>query len=157
MLALVAALLAPRAGAAEAEPPLRVRDDTVFIRAQQARQADDASSLTVSGGLFMRSGAWTVTADHAVISGRLRDPARIDVTGAPARIHVQEGDDAEAFEGQSQRLEFEPRAEVVRLEGAARVVKGGRSVSSESIKYLLDRDTFAAGTGGRVRVVTTPH
>ena len=157
IVTIIVVLLGSGVVAADDQPPLRVLEDTVFVRAAQARQADDASSLTVSGDVYLRSGAWSVQADRAVISGHLRDPDLIDVTGAPAHIRVQEADDDEPFEGFSQRLQFDPRADVVRLEGAARVEKGGRSVSSESIRYLLDRDTFAAGAGGRVRVVTTPH
>lgn len=145
------------ASADGAPPPLRELDETVFVRAQRAEQAPDALRLTASGEVRLRSGAWEILADEAVVSGPLRDPHLIEVSGRPARLRVQRKPGEEAFEGHSRRLEFEPREEVVRLEGDARVVNGARAVSSETIEYLLDRDIFSAGSTGRVRVVTTPR
>lgn len=150
----VLVLAFPLVGTA-AEPPL-VPLDVVFMRADRAVQKDD-ELLEAEGHLLMRDADWTIHAEHAVVNGHLRDPVSIEVAGEPARVDYQPRGESEPLQAFSQRLEFEPREEVLRLHGDARVVKGGRSVSSESIRYLLRSDTFSAGSVGRVRVVTTPH
>jgi len=136
--------------------PLAPLGDVVFVRAQTATQSIAGDRFDAAGNLLLRSNDWTIRSDTAVIEGPLADPAEIEVSGTPARIIYQDDDAEVPLEGRSSRLWFRPRAEEVVLEGDASVVRGGRSVSSESIRYLLSRDVFSAGRSGRVRVVTTP-
>jgi lipopolysaccharide transport protein LptA len=138
------------------EVPLAPLEDLVFVRARTATQSIAGDRFDAAGDLLLRSDDWTIRADTAVIEGSLADPSEIEVSGAPARIVYQDDDATKPLEGESSRLWFRPRAEEVVLEGNARVVRGARSVSSESIRYLLGRDVFSAGRSGRVRVVTTP-
>lgn len=105
----------------------------------------------------MRGAQWAIYADRAKVYGPLRDPESIRVSGTPARIIYYRSGDDEPLEGHSELLEFEPRRDIVRLENGAKIVKGRQSISSETIKYLLERDTFTAGSGGRVKVVTEPR
>ncbi len=149
--------LATAAAARAAENvPFAPLEDVVFVRARTATQSISGDRFDAAGDLLLRSDAWTIRSDTAVIEGPLADPAVIEVSGTPARIIYQDGEADGPLEGQSSRLWFRPRAEEVVLEGDASVVRGGRSVSSESIRYLLNRDVFSAGRSGRVRVVTTP-
>jgi len=154
---IVLCFLYPQIIIAAEPPPLAVLTDVVFITARQAWQASDEAEFAARGDLLLRGVDWEIRADEARIIGHLRDPDTIHVSGAPARIVYLRADDDEPLEGQSALLEFRPRMDTVRLEGEARIVKGRQSISSEVIKYLLDRDTFAAGSVGRVRVVTTPR
>ncbi|MEQ8661594.1 MAG: LptA/OstA family protein, partial [Gammaproteobacteria bacterium] len=112
--------------------------------------------VDAAGDILLRSAAWTIHADAAVIEGPLADPDQIEVIGAPARIVYQAATDTQPVEGHSRRLWFRPRAELVELEGNARIERAGRSITSDSIRYLLGEDMFSAGREGRVRVVTTP-
>ena len=143
--------------AAQPDPPLVQLDDLVFIGAHSARQAFDGQSFMAEGDLRLRSRKWTIHADNARLSGPLGDPDLIRVEGRPARIVFDRGAGREPLEGRSSLLEFEPARDVLRLEGDARIVRGQQSISSDSIRYLVDRDTFAAGESGRVRVVTKPR
>ncbi|MEQ8231422.1 MAG: LptA/OstA family protein [Gammaproteobacteria bacterium] len=141
---------------ADDQPPLVPLDDMVFVRADSAVQSLSGDRVDAAGNLLLRSAAWTIHADSAIIEGPLADPLHIDVAGSPARIVYQEGTGDDPVEGYSERLRFEPRDEIVELEGSARIQREGRSISSDSIRYLLGQETFSAGRRGRVKVVTTP-
>jgi len=157
LLGVALFILCPETAVATEPPPLKVLTDVVFIKAHQAWQASDGARFEARGDLMIRGADWEILAEDGHIIGRLRDPDTIHVSGAPARIVYRRAGDEEPLEGQGALLEFQPRKDSVQLEGAARIVKGRQSISSEAIKYLLDRDTFAAGSAGRVRVVTTPR
>lgn len=155
--AVAGVFAAAAAAAAAGERQARTKlHDTIIARAREAWQSDTGDAMYFSGDLQLRGSKWEITADRARVEGKLEDPDLVVVDGNPARIIVGRADDEEPFEGRSQHLEFEPRNETIRLEGEAMIVKGQQSISSETIKYLLARDTFAAGSHGRVRVVTKP-
>lgn len=131
--------------------------DTVIARAEEAWETDNGDVMFIRGDLQLRGSHWRIHADTARVEGKLGDPTRVVVDGAPARIIVTGDDFSEPLEGRSTHLDFDPKAKLMRLEGAATIVKGKESISSESIRYSLDRKTFEAGTHGRVKVVTAPH
>lgn len=137
--------------------PLSDLKDTVVARAQEAWESDNGEIMFIRGDLQLRGSHWRIHADTARVEGKLGSPARVVVDGNPARIIVTGDDATQTLEGRSQHLDFDPRAKLMRLEGAAMIVKGQESISSESIRYSLDRKTFEAGTHGRVKVVTAPH
>jgi len=154
---LVMLMLTSGMAAAESIDVGRSGAQTIIARAERAWQSEAGDVMHFKGALELRGEHWRVNADSALIEGQLEDPERVIVEGAPARIIVGAIDDPEPVEGLSQHLEFEPRNQVVRLEGAATIVKGEQSISSESIRYSLERNTFAAGSRGRVKVVTKPR
>jgi lipopolysaccharide transport protein LptA len=135
---------------------LTVQHDTVVVHAQLARQSDGRQEFHLSGDLRLHSTEWEIRADNSTLSGQLEDPELIVVRGSPARITVQRDGDARPFEGAGYYLEFDPQRETLRLNGDATVHRGGQSISSDAIRYWLERDTFAAGESARVKVVTTP-
>ncbi len=143
---------AVRAAEAVSEVPFIVLEDTLVVRAARASEADNGESMVFEGGLELHANDWRIEAERAVLAGRLDDPERVIVDGDPARIIVA-GGKGEPLEGRGQHLEYEPHTDTVRLDGAAMIVKGEQSISSESIQYLLGKGTFAAGSHGRVRVV----
>lgn len=142
---------------ADEAKPLNELQDTVIARAQEAWESDNGDVMFIRGDLQLRGSHWRIQADTARVEGKLGDPARVVVDGNPARIIVNSDGQAEPLEGRSQHLDFDPRGKLVRLEGAATIVKGKESISSEYIRYSLDHKTFEAGTHGRVKVVTAPH
>jgi lipopolysaccharide transport protein LptA len=153
---LVALLLSHVAYAEPLRPPSKFQD-TIIARAQEAWESDNGDIMFIRGDLQLRGSHWHIYADTARVEGKLGDPARVVVDGSPARIVVSRDSDAQALEGRSRHLDFDPRAKKLRLDGAATIVKGQESISSESIRYSLDRNTFEAGSHGRVKVVTGPH
>lgn len=156
-IALLWLMLLVTGARADNDKPLSDLKDTVIARAEQAWESDDGEIMFIRGDLQLRGSHWRIYADTARVEGKLGAPARVVVDGNPARIIVTGDDQSEQLEGQSQHLDFDPRAKLMRLEGAAMIVKGQESISSESIRYSLDRKTFEAGTHGRVKVVTAPH
>ena len=150
------ALVCAAAGARADQPPLQPLEDVLIVHADRAWENDTGDAMYFEGHLELRGHDWRIEADSAHLRGDLDDPDLVVVKGAPARIVVGGPDEREPLEGHGRHLEFEPRSETLRLEGGATIVKGQQSISSESIKYLLERDTFAAGSHGRVRVVTKP-
>ena len=155
-LALMVWLAALTSARAEDSKPLSELKDTVIARAEEAWESDNGDVMFIRGDLQLRGSHWQIRADTARVEGKLGSPTRVVVDGNPARIIVT-GDDSQPLEGRSQHLDFDPPAKLMRLEGAAMIVKGKESISSESIRYSLDRKTFEAGTHGRVKVVTAPH
>ena len=109
------------------------------------------------GNLQLIAADWQLEADAGRLHGKPEDPDLIVVEGRPAVIKVDAVDGDEDFVGHGQHIEFEPRHNAVRLSGKASVVSHRQSIISEHIEYQLDDETFNAGAGGRVRVVTTPR
>lgn len=132
------------------------RTDTILLSANRAEQAPDHRSFAFSGEFLLSSTEWRIDSNTAVIRGRLEKPDMIELAGQPARITVLRDGDSRPLVGHSARLRFDPAAEILDLTGTAMIVRDRQSISSDSIRYLLERDTFSAGDGGRVRVVTTP-
>jgi lipopolysaccharide transport protein LptA len=154
---LAAALAAAIAhGAAAADGGLETLGDVLVVKAARAWETDGGEAMYFEGGLELRGRDWRIEADRAQLQGALADPELVVVEGAPARIVVGRQDEPEPLEGHGRHLEYEPRSGTVRLRGGATIVKGQQSISSESIRYLLEQGTFAAGAHGRVRVVTRP-
>ncbi len=156
LAAIVTALLSQFAHAAEIEPLSKVQD-TVIARAQEAWESDNGDTIFIRGDLQLRGSRWHIYADTARVEGKLGDPARVVVDGSPARIVVRHDATGQPLEGRSRHLEFNPRTKFMRLDGAATVVRGQDSISSESIRYSLERNTFEAGSHGRVKVITGPR
>ena len=156
---LLALALCVLGGAARADTP--GHDDqyreTIVARAQEAWESDNGDTMFIRGDLELRGTRWRIHADTAQVEGKLGKPDRVVVDGSPARIVVTPDDDGLPFEGQSRHLEFQPQAKTVKLDGAATIIRGQQSITSESISYELDRRTFAAGARGRVKVVTSTH
>lgn len=155
--ALLPALLAVLAAPCAAEPAYVVHADVVIVHADRAWENDSGPGMRFAGDLSLRGRDWRIEADSAELAGGIDDPERVVVDGAPARIVVTVEGSGEPVEGRSSHLEFEPDSETLRLEGAAMLVRGQQSVSSERIEYQLSRGTFAAGSHGRVRVVMRPQ
>ncbi len=153
-LAALAGVLIGFAADADESRPLSNLKDTVIARAQEAWESDNGDTMFIRGDLQLRGSHWHIYADTARVEGKLGDPVRVVVDGSPARIVISRDGDAEPLEGRSHHLEFDPRAKIMRLDGAATVVKGQDSISSESMRYSLDRNTFKAGSHGRVKVVS---
>ena len=153
--ALVALLSPPEVMASDL-PALEPQSNTLVVRAERASQSDDRMLFSLLGALELRADRWVINADSAILVGRLSDPDEIIVDGSPATITVQMTDESEPFTGTSSHLEFDTRKEIVRLEGDATVKREHESISSDLIRYWLQRETFVAGSRARVRVVTTP-
>lgn len=128
----------------------------IVVRADEAHESLDGEVLTVTGALTVRAPDWRLDAASGRIVGALEDPDLIEVEGMPARLEVRRPADTERFEGSSEYIAFRPKREAVALRGDALVVKGAQSIRSGRIDYVLENDTFTAGFGGRVKVVTTP-
>lgn len=153
-LLLLGASTASVAQEAADDVPFTLLEDTFIVRAERATETDQGNGMAFEGGIVLHASDWRIEADSAVLAGQLDDPERVVVDGSPARIVVGATREAEPLEGRGQHLEFEPRTQTLRLEGEATIVKGDQSISSESIKYLIDEGKFAAGSHGRVKVVT---
>jgi lipopolysaccharide transport protein LptA len=134
--------------------PLSKLEDTVIARAQEAWESDNGDTMFIRGDLQLHGTHWHIYADTARVEGKLGDPARVVVDGSPARIVVSREAASQPLEGWSRHLEFNPRTKLMRLDGAATVVRGQDSITSESIRYSLERNTFEAGSHGRVKVIT---
>lgn len=144
------------AGADPEKPGFTRADDAVTLRAERATEHADGQSFLVDGALVLGNHRWIIRADSALVSGRLDDPERIEVRGEPATLTVNRAARGTPLVASSRHLVFEPRREIVRLRENATVEDGDKSISSDVIRYVIETDTFTAGDGGRVKVVTRP-
>jgi lipopolysaccharide transport protein LptA len=156
-LLLIISLQAPLVLADETNHALSDLHDTVIAHADEAWESDDGTVIFIQGQLELRGSRWRINADSARIEGGLGHTERVVVDGKPARLVVTRSGEQVPVEGRSEHLEFEPNTKLVRLEGEASIVRGAESISSDSIRYLFERDIFSAGAHSRVKVTSAPH
>ena len=63
-------------------------DDTVTITAQRAWEDAKGGITHFSGGFELRAPDWYVSADNALVYGKLDDPDKLVVKGQPAKIFI---------------------------------------------------------------------
>jgi lipopolysaccharide export system protein LptA len=158
---LLLALAAAAGGVAWAETADRSRP--IHIEADAVR-LDDARKIAVyEGGVVLSQGTLHITADR--IDVRQDDQGMVsgEAAGQPVTFRQKlEGRD-EYLEGQARRLEYDARAEVMKLIGSAYLKQGGDELRGGAIVYDLRTERYQAQgaadavTPGRVRAVIRPR
>ena len=136
-------------------------DDSVIIKADSAWEDATEDVVHFSGGFTLRAPDWYVSADTAVVYGKLDDPDKVQLNGNPARIFFlrtgsdtdsptrNDGEPADRTEGTATDIEYLRSTNVVKLSGSATLKRDEDVLVSEKIEYDVDSDRYtASGTGG---------
>jgi lipopolysaccharide export system protein LptA len=153
--ACIACLLALSAIAVE---PLKPgKQDTIVVRADQAWEDPDESITYYRGNFELSTPDWSVQAAEATVFGPLNNPERVLLDGEPARIWISQPEKSKIVEGSGATIEYLLSADLVTLSGGAELRDGEDTVTSDSILYDIEKDSYRSGNSGRVKVSITPR
>jgi lipopolysaccharide transport protein LptA len=125
--------------------------DPIVISAERASQNVGEQGFRLSGQLRINTREWTIRGDNGLVEGRIDDSDFIMVQGEPANINYN-GDGNSQVNGTAEVLKYSATKNVVKLSGAAKLLKGDQSVESDEIEYFLDTGTWSAGNTSRVKM-----
>lgn len=137
------------------------RNKPVNIESDSAR-VDDAQKLAIyEGHVVLSQGTLLITADRIDVRQDNQGFASGDATGKPVYFRQKLEGREEYAEGWANRVEYDGRAEKLRLTGQARLKRGEDDLRGNLISYDGKSETFQAqgsigGSPGRVRAVIRP-
>ncbi len=138
-------------------------DDTVTITAERAWEDSEGDITHFSGHFELRAPDWYVSADTAVVYGKLDDPDKLVVEGRPAKIFIlrdaQENasDAGPNIEGVAATIEYHRTSNILEMRGAAILTREDNTLSSEIIEYDIDEDSYSAGGEGGINIQFSPE
>jgi len=153
LLLALALLAAPGAQAGEAPVTMNVNSDHGEFDLAAGR-AHHWGNVT-----FTRGNA-RIDAEDVVLELTDGTLDRAVISGAPARFVQEAADEAPAAAGSARRMTYDADADLIELEGQAKVVQGGDEVTGDLIRYDAKRQRVLAASGaegsGRVQMTITP-
>ncbi len=156
-------LLASLVASAPARAERGDRDRPVQIEAN-AMQLDQARQVAVyEGNVVLTQGTLLLTADRLAIRQDAAGFQSGEATGRPVRFRQKVDGQDLYVEGQANRIEYDARAETVRLIGEARLKRGQDDLRGHLITYNTASQVYQAqgagpgSEGGRVRAVIQPR
>lgn len=133
----------------------------VNIESDSAR-VDDAQKLAIyEGHVVLSQGTLLITAERIDVRQDDQGFASGDATGKPVYFRQKLEGREEFAEGWANRVEYDGRAEKLKLTGQARLKRGEDDLRGNLISYDGKTETFQAqgsigGSPGRVRAVIRP-
>jgi lipopolysaccharide transport protein LptA len=142
-----------------AYPPGFSKGDTVSIRADQAWEDEQPDIVHFTGNFLMKAADWSVSADSATLYGNLDDPETVLLEGSPAQVLLlrQTDDGNEEISGTAPQIEYQRKANVIKLSGGAVLRLDDNILRSEEIEYDIELDRYQAGGSEGVRIEVTPR
>ena len=151
-------------------------DDTVTITAERAWEDDEGDITHFTGSFELRAPDWYVSADSAVVYGKLDDPDKLIVEGRPAKIFILRdtaqstsssdsgsisgsgslSDSEPNIEGVASTIEYHRTSNTLTMRGAAILTREDNTLSSELIEYDIDEDNYSASGEGGISVQFSP-
>ena len=140
-------------------------DDTVTITAQRAWEDDEGDITHFTGSFELRAPDWYVSADSAVVYGKLDDPGKLVVEGKPAKIFILRdtpqsagsSDTEPNIEGIASTIEYLRNTNQLKMRGAAVLTREDNTLSSEIIEYDIDEDSYSASGKGGINIQFSPE
>lgn len=155
LLVLLLGLTAPAwAEKADRNKPVNIEADTAKV--------DDARKVAVyEGHVVLSQGSLLITADRIDIRQDDHGFAQGEASGKPVYFRQKMDNRDEFAEGWATRLEYDGRAEKLKLQGEARLKRGEDDLRGNLIVYDARNESFQAqggapGAPGRVRAVIRP-
>jgi lipopolysaccharide transport protein LptA len=139
-------------------------DDTVTITAQRGWEGDEVDVLHFSGKFELHAPDWSMAGDTAVVYGKLDNPDRVVVEGAPAKISFLRVEDenagstdiGEQIDGTARTVEYFRATDKLVMRGAATLVRKDSKLTSEIIEYDVETDRYAASGEGGINILFNP-
>lgn len=164
-VAIVALLGADAARAERAD-----RSQPLTIEADRSSTVDLARRVVVfNGNVVITQGTMRIEADRVEVSETtdgFRSATATGSAGKPATFRQKRDGVDETIEGRAERIDYDSRADTVRLTGSAmmRRLRGstpadevtGQLITYDNVAQLFSVNGSAAGGSGRIRAVLTP-
>jgi len=133
--------------------------DTVSIRADTAWEDEAPDTVNFKGHFELKANDWYISADEAILYGRLDAPDFIALKGSPAFIQfaAQTGDRREKVTGEAFRIYYRRETNSIRLKGRASLTRAGQTMQSGEIEYDIGDDSIQAGGGRGVHIRVKPE
>ncbi len=157
-LALLVLTPCVQAEKADRDKPVNVESDTAYM--------DDAKKIGIyEGRVVLIQGTLKVHAQRLEIRQDAEGFSSADAAGAPAYFREKQENSEEYVEGWAKRIEYDGRAEKVKLTGLAHVKRGIDDIRGEIVHYDQKTGQFNAlsatgavvpGTARRVYAVIRP-
>ncbi len=138
---------------------LEISDQTtIFVSADEAWEEVGQDIFHFRGSFEIRTPRWAVTADEAIVYGKLDDLKRIVAEGSPVQFVFQnpELDNSSLTRAEGQRLEYEKEKGLLHLSGDAQLVSGEQLMRSSELRYDLKQEKLEAGGPEGVRITAKP-
>jgi lipopolysaccharide transport protein LptA len=140
-------------------------DDIITVTALRAWEGDAAEVVHFSGDFKLQAPDWTLAGDTAVVYGKLDDPDRVVVEGAPARIsflrqaEANDGglEEDERVDGSATTVEYFRATDKLKMQGGASLTRKDSTLVSETIEYDVDADRYSASGEGGINIQYNPE
>jgi len=130
--------------------------ETIMVSAELAWEDPGSTTTHYRGNFVLRTPEWSVKAAEASVYGSINNPDRIVLSGAPARIWINQPEQDKVVHGAGAQVEYRLDSKTVTMTGDAELHDGDDTVNSESIVYDIKADAYSAGGTGRVRISINP-
>jgi lipopolysaccharide transport protein LptA len=119
-------------------------EDMVAIRAEEAWEDVKPDTIHFSGRFEMRIRDMILKANTASLFGRLENPDRLVLKGAPANFTLAADGQGRSntIRAEAQEIIYNRESNWVSLNGEARLSQGDRVLSSIAIEYNIETDRF---------------
>lgn len=155
LFSLLLAVAAPTwAEKADKGKPVNIESDTARV--------DDAKKVAIyEGHVVLSQGSLLITAERIDVRQDDQGFASGEASGKPVYFRQKLEGKSEFAEGWANRLEYDGRAEKLKLTGQARLKRGDDDLRGNLISYDAKTESFQAqgsisGSPGRVRAVIQP-
>jgi len=132
------------------------REDMIAIRADQAWEDLEPDTVHFDGHFEMRIRDWRATAERALLYGKLDDPERLVLDGAPARFEASylQGNRTEKVLAEAREIIYERKSRLIRLSGDAQILQGDSLLRSSAIEYDIGNGRFRTEGEADVQIKT---
>jgi lipopolysaccharide transport protein LptA len=134
-------------------------DDTLTIRASEARMDEQSDIIHFAGGFELQAKDWYLSSEQATLYGKLDDPETVTVTGSPARILINARiqDRTSVISGEALHIVYQRDSNSIRMEGGASLSRDGQTMNGGEIAYDIAKDLLSAGGSGGVHIRVKPE
>ncbi len=137
------------------------RDQPVHIEADRVVIEDARRLATYEGNVVLTQGTLRIAAQRVEVRQDDAGFAHGDARGNPVHFRQRMEGRSDYAEGWAERVEYDGRANVIRLTGKARLKRGEEELRGHLIVYDRASEFYraeggAAGAPGRVRAVILP-
>lgn len=116
----------------------------IKISANSAERDEKRSITRYTGDVYMSQGSLKIIAEEVVITNKGNSVTAITATGKPARFQQQPKKGEEPVTASANTVIYHIQKSQIKLDGLARIVQAGRSVSGDVIDYYIEQQRFSA-------------
>lgn len=116
----------------------------IKISANSAERDEKRAITRYQGDVDMSQGSLKITAEEVVITNKGNAVTSIKATGNPARFQQQPKKGEDPVIASAGTVIYHIQKSQIQLDGNARIVQAGRSVSGDVIDYYIEQQRFSA-------------